>query len=57
MEERVAKSITLQGAHRPIVEIERQVADFVLLGVDDLAEGAVIERRVNRQWRVGHAAK
>src|ERR1019366_7393525 len=39
------------------VEIEREVANFVLLGIDDLAEGAMSGRRVDRQMRLGHAAK
>src|SRR6202045_4365944 len=57
MEERVAESIALGRAHRPIVEIEREIANLVLLGIDDLAEGAMIGRRIDRQRCFGHAAK
>ena len=48
VEERVAEPIALGRAHRPIIEIEREVANLVLLRIDDLAEGAMIGRRVDR---------
>jgi hypothetical protein len=57
VEKRVAESIALGRGHRPIVEIERQVAHLVHLGIDDLAEGAITSRRVDRQRCFGHAAK
>jgi hypothetical protein len=57
VEKRVAEPIALGRAHRPIVEIEREVANLVLLGIDDLAKGAMIGRRVDRQRCLGHAAK
>src|SRR5450759_153741 len=41
MEERVAETGALGRAHRSIVEIEREIANLVLLGIDDLAEGAM----------------
>ena len=57
VEERVAETSALGRAHRPIVEIEREIANLILLGIDDLAEAAMIGRRVDRQMCLGHAAK
>ena len=57
MEERVAQTPALGRAHRPIVEIEGEIANLVLLGIDDLAECAMIGRRIDRHWRFGHASE
>ena len=57
MQECVAQPLALRRAHRAVVEIEREIADLTLLRIDDLAEGAMIVGRVDRQRRLGHAAK
>jgi hypothetical protein len=57
VEKRVAESIALGRAHRPVVEIEREIANLVLLGIDDLAECAMFSRRVDWQPRLRHVAK
>ena len=57
MKERVAEPGAFGGAHRSVAEIEREITNLVLLCVFDLAERAMTGRRVDRQRRLGHAAK
>ena len=57
VEERVAEPGALGGAHRSIVEVEREITNLVVLCIDDLAESAMIGRCIDRQRRLGHAAK
>ena len=57
VKKRVAQPGALGRAHRSIVEIEREIANLILLGINDLTERAIIGWRIDRQWRLRHAAK
>jgi hypothetical protein len=56
--ERAWRNASRSGrAHRPIVEIEREITNFVVLSIDNLPESAMVSRRVDRQSYAGHTAK
>ena len=57
MKKRVAQPVAPGRAHRSIVEIEREIANVILLGINDLSESAIVVWRVDRQWRLRHTAK
>ena len=57
VKESVAQTLALRRAHRTIVKIKREIADFVFFAIDNFPESLMVVRRIDSEWRFGRVAK
>src|SRR5689334_5340989 len=57
MPQRAEQTAALLRAHRPVVEVEGEIADGAVFPVADIAVGTWLQGRVDRYVTVWHSAK